>query len=294
MALRIALGLPTHTPKVYAPFTPEQVALLCRWQATSIAEHMRCPRHGKVLRKSSDLVPGDSGWSCIFRTPDYPDLICSYTVDWAYSGMLDENSVWNLEEMSVEVVEVSFDDDSDEPLNVFSDYDLLLSFHDTADLDWEEVAERSALDERRGLVITQCTILEDLLGDVILQLERPDDPETRQRDLDQWMIGRRLSHVELLLESGEPSEANSSFPREELWAAVRRRNELAHGNIMRVIGEAYPRPNGLGKTRRVEWRLVDRRTRRSRLITMAGLREDLHAAIAAYTNLLRWASNHLE
>lgn len=178
MALRIMLGLPTDTPKVHPPFTTEQVAVLRRWQAAPNATHMRCPRHGDVRRKSSNLVPDVSGWHCPFRTPDYPDLACSYTVDWAYAGMLDENSVRILEEMSVEVVEVSFDDDSDEPLNVFSGYDLLLSFHDSVDLDWEKVAECGALDERRGLVITQSTVLEDLLGDVILQLERPRSRRT--------------------------------------------------------------------------------------------------------------------
>lgn len=291
MTLKMALGLPTHTPKVYAPFAPEQVALLRRWQATSVAEHMRCPRHGKVLRKSSDLVPGDCGWSCTFRTSDYPDLVCSYTIDWAYAGMLDERTVQKLEEMSVEVVEVSFNDNSSEPLHVFSGYDLLLAFHDAADLDWEEVAERGELDERRGLVITQSTVLEDLLSDVIVQLERPNNPETRHRELDQWMIGKRLKHVELLLGNNALPEANSAFPLEELRAAVRRRNELAHGDLMRVVGEASPRSDGPGKTRRIEWHLVDRRSRASRLITAAGLREDLHAAIAAYTNLLRWASN---
>ncbi|RKN50460.1 hypothetical protein D7223_01290 [Micromonospora endolithica] len=243
-----------------------------------------------MRRKGSDLVPDVNGWHCAFRTPDYPDLACSYTVDWAYAGMLDERNVRSLEEMSVDVVEVSFDDDSDEPLNVFSDYDLLLSFHDTVDLDWEEIAERSALDERRGLAITQSTVLEDLLGDVILQLERPDDPETRRSELDQWMIGKRLNRVESLLASSAPPDADRSFPREELWAAVRRRNELAHGNITRVISEAYPRADGPGKTQRVEWHLVDRRTHGSQLITMAGLREDVYAAIAAYTSLLRWAA----
>ncbi|GGL88630.1 hypothetical protein [Micromonospora yangpuensis] len=207
--------------------------------------------------------------------------------------MLEEDSIRALEEMSVEVVEVSFDDGSNEPLNVFSDYDLLLSFQDAADLDWEEVAERSALDERRGLVITQSTVLEDLLGDVILQLERLSDPERRQREIGQWMIGKRLSRVETLLSSGGYLEASSNFPREALYGAVRRRNELAHGSIIRVIGDAYPRTDGPGKTRRVEWQLVDRRTRESRLITMAGLREDLYAAIAAYTDLLLWTRNHL-
>jgi hypothetical protein len=289
VALRIMIGLPTDTPKVHAPFTAEQVAVLRRWQAASIAAHMRCPRHGDVRRESSDLVPELRGWRCVFRTPDYPDLACSYTVDWAYAGMLDENNVRIMEEMSVDVVKVSFDDDSDEPLNVFSDYDLLLSFHDEVDLDWEEIAERSVLDQRRGLVITQSTVLEDLLGDVILQLEKPDDPEARRNETDQWMIGKRLNRVESLLASGASPDADRSFPREELWAAIRRRNDLAHGNITRVIDEAYPRPDGSGKTQRVEWHLIDRRTRRSQLITMAGLREDVYAAIAAYTSLLRWA-----
>ncbi|SCL50608.1 hypothetical protein GA0070617_1535 [Micromonospora yangpuensis] len=293
VALRIVLGLPTHTPKVHAPFAPEQVALLRRWQAVPSVAHMRCPRHGDVQRGSSELVPCANGWRCHFRTPDYPDLACSYAVDWVYAGMLEEDSIRALEEMSVEVVEVSFDDGSNEPLNVFSDYDLLLSFQDAADLDWEEVAERSALDERRGLVITQSTVLEDLLGDVILQLERLSDPERRQREIGQWMIGKRLSRVETLLSSGGYLEASSNFPREALYGAVRRRNELAHGSIIRVIGDAYPRTDGPGKTRRVEWQLVDRRTRESRLITMAGLREDLYAAIAAYTDLLLWTRNHL-
>lgn len=290
MALGFGLGLPTHTPKVYAPFTPDQVALLRRWQATSIAEHMRCPHHGNVRRESSDLVPGESGWSCTFWTPDYPDLVCSYTVGWAYEGMLDEDSIQILEEMSVEVVHVSFNDDSNESLDVFSSYDLIVAFHDEVDLDWEELAERRALDERRGLVITQSTVLEDLLSDAIVRLERPDNPESRHRELDQWMIGRRLNRVELLLRDSAVPEAGT-FPIEELWAVVRRRNELAHGDLKRIVGQAFPRSDGPGKTRRVEWLLVDRRSRESTLITTAGLREDLYAAIGAYTELLRWVNN---
>ncbi|MFF5056713.1 hypothetical protein ACFY1S_26380 [Micromonospora sp. NPDC000663] len=288
MTLRIVLGLPTDTPKVYAPFSPGRVALLRRWQAAPAATHFRCPRHGDVRRKSSDLVPEVSGWRCGFQTPDYPGLTCSYTVDWAYAGMLDDDNVRIMEQLSVDVIEVSFDDDSDEPLNVFSSYDLLLSFHDEVDLDWEEVAERSEIDQRRGLVITQSTVLEDLLGDVILHLEKPDDPETRRDEIDQWMIGKRLHRVESLLANRPSPETNRGFPREEMWAVVRRRNELAHGNITRVVGEARSRPDGPGKTQRVEWHLVDRRTRRSQLITMAGLREDVEAAITAYANLLDW------
>jgi hypothetical protein len=45
---------------------------------------------------------------------------------------------------------VSFDDEDGEELYVFSGGDLLMTHYDAADLDWEEVAERAALDERRG------------------------------------------------------------------------------------------------------------------------------------------------
>jgi len=53
------------------------------------------------------------------------------------------------------------DDDSDEDLCVFSGSDLLISYYDVADLDWQDVAERSAIDERRGLVIAQVAALAD-------------------------------------------------------------------------------------------------------------------------------------
>ena len=62
---------------------------------------------------------------------------------------------------------VSFDDDNDEELSVLSGYDLLIAHYDVADLDWREVAERSALDQRRGLVITQAAVLEDLIDEFI-------------------------------------------------------------------------------------------------------------------------------
>jgi hypothetical protein len=46
---------------------------------------------------------------------------------------------------------LSFDDPSDDDLVVFSGHDLMLSRYDHMDLDWQEVAERTAIDERRGL-----------------------------------------------------------------------------------------------------------------------------------------------
>ncbi len=66
------------------------------------------------------------------------------------------------------ILSLSFDDDSEEPLFVFSGEDLLMAHIDEVDLDWEEVAERSILDERRGLVITQVAVLEELIDEFIL------------------------------------------------------------------------------------------------------------------------------
>ena len=39
------------------------------------------------------------------------------------------------------ILSLSFDDDSEEPLFVFSGEDLLMAHIDEVDLDWEEVAE---------------------------------------------------------------------------------------------------------------------------------------------------------
>ena len=53
------------------------------------------------------------------------------------------------------VISVCFDDPSDEELSVFSGTDLLVTHYDGPDLDWQEIAERSELDKRRGL--TKCS-----------------------------------------------------------------------------------------------------------------------------------------
>lgn len=94
---------------------------------------------------------------------------------------------------------VSFDDDSEADLCVFSGYDLMITHFDGPDLDWEEVAERSALDERRGLVIAQVAVLEDLIDEFILYLVDPRDPEGYQLSLDKKTIGPRIDILEQVL-----------------------------------------------------------------------------------------------
>ena len=94
---------------------------------------------------------------------------------------------------------VSFDDDAEDDLCVFSGYDLVLTHVDGPDLDWEEVAERSALDERRGLVIAQVAVLEELIDEFILYLVDPADPEGYQRNLDKETISPRINKLERIL-----------------------------------------------------------------------------------------------
>lgn len=91
---------------------------------------------------------------------------------------------------------LSFDDDSEDDLCVFSGDDLVITHADGPDLDWREVAERSALDERRGLVIAQVAVLEDLIDEFILYLVDPADPEDYQRSLDKKTIGPRINILE--------------------------------------------------------------------------------------------------
>lgn len=62
--------------KIKAPFTPEQVAMLKRWQCNSTAHPFTC---GKC-HETSNLIPTEAGWVC-----DY----CDYTQDWAHTFMVD-------------------------------------------------------------------------------------------------------------------------------------------------------------------------------------------------------------
>ena len=108
------------------------------------------------------------------------------------------------------ILSLSFDDDSEEPLFVFSDEDLLMAHIDEVDLDWEEVAERSILDERRGLVITQVAVLEELIDEFILYVTDPADPEGCKRRLDRKTIGPRIDELEKALRERDLLDATGA------------------------------------------------------------------------------------
>src|SRR5487761_2485659 len=124
------------------------------------------------------------------------------------------------------VESVSFDDESDEPPFVFSGNDLLLSHYDQVDLDWEEVAERTELDERRGLVVLQVGVIEDLLDEFIEYLEDPADHAAFVAELETQMIGKRLERFERDLRQTGILDARAQREVDEVICVVRRRNEL--------------------------------------------------------------------
>ena len=132
------------------------------------------------------------------------------------------------------ILSLSFDDDSKEPLFVFSGEDLLMAHTDEVDLDWEEVAQRSILDERRGLVITQVAVLEELIDEFILYVTDPADPEECQRRLDRKTIGPRIDELEKALRERDLLDAAVAGLIADLRALVDIRNELAHGIIYRT------------------------------------------------------------
>lgn len=183
------------------------------------------------------------------------------------------------------VLSVSFDDNSDEDLWVFSGSDLLISHYDVVDLDWQEVGERSAVDERRGLVITQVAVLDDLLDELILYLADPVDEVTYRAGLVRLTIGPRLDRFEVLVRAAGVLDAEGEEVIAELRRVVWRRNRLAHGTIAcRPVG-----PVQLGVPAQdieLEWVLYDRRSGATERITMAGLRQDVYDAIGAFTGLL--------
>jgi hypothetical protein len=183
---------------------------------------------------------------------------------------------------------LSFDDDSDEDLCVFSGDDLLTAHLDQMDLDWGEVAERSALDGRRGLVITQVAVLEELIGQLILYVADPADPEGYQRRLDRKTIGPRIDELEAALSERGLMDAAGAALLADLRSLVQIRNELAHGTIYRTLVYAVPVQELATRDLELEWRIYSRRSRTSRRITTSGLRRDLEEAVGCFTALLRW------
>jgi hypothetical protein len=184
---------------------------------------------------------------------------------------------------------VSFDDDSEEDLFVFSGNDLLISHYDVADLDWLEVAERSLIDERRGLVIMQVAVLEDLVDEFILYLADPDDLDAFRTQLSRRTIGPRLDMLESYLDGADLLDREAGQHLSELRLIVDRRNRLAHGTIRcRPTGLVQIQDLGLHDVE-LEWVLVDRRSGETERISMAALRQELLEAVGAFSALLAYA-----
>jgi hypothetical protein len=186
------------------------------------------------------------------------------------------------------IVSVSFDDESDEPLFVFSGQDLLMAHIDEMDLDWEEVAERSVLDERRGLVITQVAVLEELIDEFILYVTDPSDPVAFQHRLDRKTIGPRIDDLERALMERDLLDDAGRELIADVHALVNIRNELAHGIIYRTLVYVVPIKELATRDVPQEWRIYSRRSRTWRRLTTAGLRGNLEEAIGCFTALIAW------
>ncbi len=185
---------------------------------------------------------------------------------------------------------MSFDDDTDEDLCVFSGNDLLVAHYDVIDLDWQEVAERSAIDARRGLVIAQVTALEDLVDEFILYLADEEDASAAQRRLAAMTIGRRISAFESALVKAGLLTSTIEALLVDVRSVVTRRNELAHGSIW-WQPTTIQRMSELAASGEIEmvWLLVDRRTRKAQRLSMAGLRQDVYDAIGCFSAMLHYA-----
>jgi hypothetical protein len=186
------------------------------------------------------------------------------------------------------IEQLSFDDDEvDEDLYVFSGSDVLTSHYDVAELDWGEVAARTAIDERRGLVITQAIVTEDMIDEFVLYLEDPPDAKQyRTETLGNWPAGRRRQQLQELLSAAGLLDNRAVQLLEECRAVGERRNTLAHGTIeLDDLDQA---------SLAIEWILTDRRTGATERVSMARLREDLHDAIGLAYDLLSYAEYFVE
>ncbi len=76
-------------PKISAPFTPEQVAALNRFQRESRFHPFTCGRGRRTDRAHLDgegvLVATEAGWKCPY---------CDYTQDWAHAFMAGDWECW--------------------------------------------------------------------------------------------------------------------------------------------------------------------------------------------------------
>jgi hypothetical protein len=189
---------------------------------------------------------------------------------------------------------ISFDDESTDTLEVFSGQDLIMTHLDVMDLDWEEVTERSILDQRRGLVITQVAVLEELIDEFILYIVDPEDPVEYQNDLDRKTIGPRLNDLERELRKHDLLDSRGAELIADLRSLIVKRNELAHGIIYRTLRYVVPIKELATRDLELEWLIWSRRTRSACRITMSGLRSDLYQAIGCFTALLQWGAELVE
>lgn len=185
---------------------------------------------------------------------------------------------------------VSFDDSDEEGLYVFSGDDLVISFHDQVDLDWREVAERTLIDERRGLVVLQVAALEDLIDDFIMHLADDPDQEGFYSKLTRKTIGPRLDLLVKLLKEQDVMDDEIEKVLADVQKLVERRNLLAHGTIhLRPVG-GIRRTFPLKADSELEWVIKSRRSPTPQRLTMSELREDLHEAIGCFMAMLKCAN----
>lgn len=191
-------------------------------------------------------------------------------------------------------VSLTFDDDDETSLDVFSGEDLLTAHYDQVDLDWEEVAERSIIDERRGLVITQVGVLDDVLDEYILYMADPVDVAAYRRKLDSITTGPRLDRFEHLMRGLEIRIAGMAQLVTDLRTVIAVRNRLTHGTIYRRPTRMVPIADWPKSTIELEWVLLDRRDRTTQRVSMAGLRQTLNEAQGCVMGLLDLAERFVE
>ena len=195
------------------------------------------------------------------------------------------------------VISVCFDDPGDEELSVFSGNDLLVSQYDGPDLDWQEVAERSKIDQRRGLVIAQVAVLEDLVDEFLAYLIDPVDPAELAAKLDAKTIVPRITWLRFEMKRAQLLDDETEALIDELDRVAQRRNELAHGILhwrlvagqSRLLRDLLRQPEV-----ELEWIITNRRTRSRQRITMLELRQNLYDAIAVFMAMLDYAEVFVE
>jgi hypothetical protein len=103
----------------------------------------------------------------------------------------------------------------------------------------------------------------------------------------------RVDRLEKLLTRAKTLDSAAVAALEKVRHAVARRNELAHGTIhCRPVEPVEPGSwiDGIP----LEWNLVSRWARTEQRITMAGLRQDVNAAISAMSSMLLYAERFVE